>query len=95
VLGPMTFPRRRGPAFLGDHAGLMSDHREYSEATAEALDAEVKRLLEERLAHVKSLLLEKRALLDRVSKVLLEKETVEAAEFETLVREGGAGRHVA
>jgi cell division protease FtsH len=96
VLGPMTFPRRRGPAFLGDHAGLVPDHREYSEATAEALDAEVKRLLEERLAHVKTLLLEKRALLDRVSKALLEKETLEAAEFETLVRDGGgAGRNVA
>jgi cell division protease FtsH len=96
VLGPMTFPRRRGPAFLGDHAGLVPDQREYSEATAQALDTEVKRLLEERLAHVKTLLIEKRALLDRVSKALLEKETLEAAEFEALVRAGdGAGRNVA
>jgi cell division protease FtsH len=92
----MTFPRRRGPAFLGDHAGLMPEQREYSEATAQALDAEVKRLLEERLARVKALLVEKRALLDRVSKALLEKETLEASEFEALVRAGnGAGRNVA
>jgi cell division protease FtsH len=96
VLGPMTFPRRRGPAFLGDHAGLMPEQREYSEATAQALDAEVKRLLEERLARVKALLVEKRALLERVSKALLEKETLEASEFEALVRAGdGAGRNVA
>jgi cell division protease FtsH len=96
VLGPMTFPRRHGPAFLGDRAGLMPDGREYSEATAQALDAEVKRLLDERLARVKTLLTEKRAVLDRVSKALLEKETLEAAEFETLVRSGdGAGRNVA
>ncbi len=96
VLGPMTFPRRRGPAFLGDRAGLMSEQREYSEATAQALDTEVKRLLEERLARVKALLTEKRAVLERVSKTLLEKETLEAAEFEALVRApNGAGRNVA
>jgi cell division protease FtsH len=96
VLGPMTFPRRRAPAFLGDRAGLMPEQREYSEATAEALDAEVKRLLDERLGRVKALLTEKRALLDRVSKALLEKETLEAAEFEAMVQSGkNAGRHVA
>jgi cell division protease FtsH len=96
TLGPMTFPRRRGPAFLADRAGLMAEPREYSEATAQALDTEVKRMLDERLARVVQLLTEKRSLLDRVSKALLEKETLEAAEFEELVRSGaGAGRNVA
>jgi cell division protease FtsH len=97
TLGPMTFPRRHGPAFLGDRAGLLPEHREYSEATAQALDAEVKRVLDERLARVTALLSEKRPLLDRVSKALLEKETLEAAEFEALVQGAGAdsGRHVA
>ena len=96
TLGPMTFPRRHGPAFLGDRAGLMAEAREYSEATAQALDTEVKRMLDERLAHVVQLLTEKRPLLDRVSKALLEKETLEAAEFEELVRSGaGSGRNVA
>src|SRR5215470_4734563 len=95
VLGPMTFPRRRGPAFLGDRAGLMPEQREYSEATAQALDTEVKRILHERLGRVVALLTEKRAILDRVSKRLLEKETLEAAEFEDLVRAGDrAGRNV-
>jgi cell division protease FtsH len=96
TLGPMTFPRRRGPAFLGDRAGLLAEGREYSEATAQALDTEVKRMLDERLTHVVQLLTEKRPLLDRISKALLEKETLEAAEFEELVRAGaGAGRNVA
>jgi cell division protease FtsH len=96
TLGPMTFPRRRGPAFLGDRAGLLAEGREYSEATAQALDTEVKRMLDERLTHVVQLLTEKRPLLDRISKALLEKETLEAAEFEELVRSGaGAGRNVA
>ncbi len=96
TLGPMTFPRRRGPAFLGDRAGLIPEPREYSEAVAQALDSEVKRVLDGRLARVTALLTERRALLDQVSKVLLEKETLEAAEFEALVRAGaGPGRHVA
>jgi cell division protease FtsH len=74
----------------------MAEPREYSEATAQALDTEVKRLLDERLARVVQLLTEKRPLLDRVSKALLEKETLEAVEFEELVRSGaGAGRNVA
>jgi cell division protease FtsH len=97
TLGPMTFPRRHGPAFLADRAGLLPEQREYSEATAQALDTEVKRILDERLARVVALLTEKRPLLDRVSRALLEKETLEAAEFEALVRGEGAdsGRHVA
>jgi cell division protease FtsH len=97
TLGPMTFPRRHGPAFLGDRAGLLPEHREYSEATAQALDAEVKRILDEQLARVTALLTEKRSLLDRVSKALLDKETLEAAEFEALVQGAGVdpGRHVA
>ena len=92
TLGRITFPRRRGPAFLGDHAGMMAEPREYSEATAQALDSEVKRMLDGRLAHVVQLLTEKRPLLDRVSKALLEKETLEAAEFEELVTLGRGRR---
>src|SRR5262249_17462801 len=97
TLGPMTFPRRRGPAFLRDRPGLLPEPRESSEATAQALDTAAKRILDERLARVTGLLTEKRALLDRVSRVLLEKETLEAAEFEALVGGAGAatGRNVA
>src|SRR5262249_6692548 len=94
TLGERPRPRRRGPAFLGDRAGLMAEPREYSEATAQALDTEAKRMLDERLARVVQLLTEKRPLLDRVSKALLEKETLEASELEELVRSGaGAGRN--
>jgi cell division protease FtsH len=98
TLGPMTFPRRHGPTFLADRAGLLPEHRDYSEATAQALDGEVKRILDERLARVVSLLTEKRALVDRVSRALLEKETLEAAEFEALIRGDGTDtgkQHVA
>ncbi len=96
TLGPMTFPRRHGPGYLADRGGLFPEQREYSEATAQALDGEVKRLLEERLTGVIALLADKRQLLDKIAKVLLEKETIEAEEFEAMVKaDGGAGRNVA
>jgi cell division protease FtsH len=86
-LGLMTFPRQRHPAFLGDVNGYMPDGgREYSEATAQAIDVETKKILDERLAHVLQLLDDKRPLLDRVSSLLLEQEVVEGEEFERIVQ---------
>jgi cell division protease FtsH len=88
TLGPATFPRRHHPAFLSDHAGAVpAAHREYSDATAQAVDAEVKQILDRRMAHVRQLLRDRRGLLDRVSALLLEKEVVETEEFEALVRQ--------
>jgi cell division protease FtsH len=87
TLGPVTFPRRHSP-FLPEQPGYPPDgHREYSEATAQALDLETKKILEERMEHVVQLLRDKRHLLDRVAALLLAKETVEGEEFEQLVRE--------
>ena len=87
----MTFPRRRGPAFLADHAGLVPEHREYSEATArgarrrgEAPARGAPRAGED-AAHSRSA-----PCSTSVSKALLEKETLEAAEFEALVRSAAA-----
>jgi cell division protease FtsH len=85
TLGPVTYTRRR-PAFLD--AGLFSDGpREYSEATAEAIDSEMKQLMSERMAHVTELIGVHRALLDQVAGVLLEREVLEAEEFRRLVSE--------
>ncbi|MCW5893246.1 MAG: ATP-dependent zinc metalloprotease FtsH [bacterium] len=88
TLGPMTFPRRRGPGFLD--RSPFPEAREYSEETARALDVETKRILEERMARVTSLLTAHRATLDRVARVLLEKETIEAETFARLVAESEA-----
>jgi cell division protease FtsH len=88
TLGPVTFPRRHRPLFLGGESGYAPDGgREYSETTAQALDAEVKRLMDGRMAHVLQLLQNKRPVLDRIATVLLEKEVLEGPEFETLLQE--------
>jgi cell division protease FtsH len=86
-LGLMTFPRQRRPAFLGDLNGYTPDGgREYSEATAQAIDTETKKILDACLARVVQLLDAKRPLLDRVSSLLLEQEVVEGEEFERIIQ---------
>ncbi len=95
TLGPMTFPRQRSP-FLGQ-VGWTEGGREYSEATAQALDLEVKSIMEQRMARVAQLLREKRPLLDRIAALLLEKEVIEAEQFAALIASdpGPAARQVA
>ena len=87
TLGPVTYPRRH-PLFLPEHPAYPTEgHREYSEATAQALDLETKKLLEERLEHVLQLLRDKRPVLDRIAAVLLAKEVLEGDAFAQMVRE--------
>ena len=86
TLGPLTFPRRRS-AFLDTGAAFPDGGRDYSEATAEAVDAEMKRIMAERMQRVTELIRDKRALLDRIAAILLEREVLEAEEFQRLVAE--------
>ncbi len=80
TLGLSTYPRQKHPVFLGqDQLGYGA--KEYSEATAAKLDEEVKGLIDERALHVKSMLTEKKDLLEKIAKRLLSAEVIEAAEF--------------
>ena len=80
TLGLSTYPRQKHPVFLGqDQLGYGA--KEYSEATAAKLDEEVKGLIDERALHVKSMLTEKKDLLEKIAKRLLSTEVIEAAEF--------------
>jgi cell division protease FtsH len=84
TLGPATYPRQNRPVFLGaDQGGLGG--REYSEATAAKLDAEIKTILEASQQRVADLLGEKKGLLENIAKALLDKETLDEAEFTALI----------
>ncbi len=84
TLGPATYPRRNRPVFLGgDQSGLAG--REYSEATAAQLDLEVKEILEASQERVAGLLGKQRELLENIAKALLDKETLDEAEFKALL----------
>ena len=88
TLGPATFPRQHHPMLLGPPASGRTDGtREYNEATAQALDGEIKQILTKRMTHVRALLAEHRAVLGHIADMLLEKEVLEREEFEQLLSE--------
>ena len=77
-----------GPIYLGgdhDEVFLARDYgqqsRTYSEDVAARIDAEVQRKMNEGLARATALLIEKRDKLDGLSALLMEKETIDRAEF--------------
>jgi len=59
--------------------------REYSDATQDYIDSEIARIVDERYMKVKDMLNNNRALLDRISGILLDKETLDEKEFRGLV----------
>ncbi|MGQ9630950.1 MAG: ATP-dependent zinc metalloprotease FtsH [bacterium] len=83
-LGLVTFEPERG-AFLPVNVGTTGAPKEYSEQTASEIDAEVKRIIDEAHSRVKEILTEKRGELDKLAKLLLEKEVIEREELETVL----------
>jgi cell division protease FtsH len=83
VIGPVSFDEEQGDIFLGrDYL----QRKNYSERTAEVIDQEVKKLLTSLYEEAKSLLASNRAALDRIADALLERETLEGAELQLLIK---------
>ncbi len=61
----------------------------YSEDTARQIDEEVRKIIEVAKDKARRILEEKRELLDRIARELIEKETIERDEFEALLKEYG------
>ena len=59
---------------------------EYSEATAELIDSEVREIISNQYKRTMEILLEKRDILDNGAKILLEKEKIESDEFIALMK---------
>ena len=83
-LGPLTFGKKDEQIFLGRE---IAKHKDYSEKTAVDIDEEVKQIVFEAYKSAKTLLEERFDLLDAFAKILLEKETMDGAEIEQMVRE--------
>lgn len=81
-LGYRAFGQGEGMVFLGKE---IHDHQDYSEKTAENIDAEIKKLVDSCYQKAKDVIIENRDILDKISNVLLEKETIEREEFEKLI----------
>jgi len=82
-MGPLTFGKREEQIFLGKE---FSRHKDYSEKTAEEIDEEVKTIVAERYRYAKQLLIDNKKTLLSLAGVLLEKETLDAAEIEAIIQ---------
>jgi cell division protease FtsH len=80
-LGPLQYGQKEELIFLGRE---ISEQRDYSEAVAEKIDQEVRRIVEEAYAVAKKVLTQYRDKLDAVAKKLLEAETITREEFEAI-----------
>jgi cell division protease FtsH len=81
-LGPRVFGHDRGQPFLGRE---FSSEPDYSEEIAREIDDEIRRIVEAAHQTAKGILGENREGLDRISKLLLERETINADEFVALL----------
>jgi cell division protease FtsH len=81
-LGLVTYTKEKRPLFLDTG---FAPAKEYSEETAQDIDAEVSRLMEECHQRVRTILTEKKEHLEIISQTLLEKETILGDELRELL----------
>jgi cell division protease FtsH len=82
-LGPLTYGKTSDLVFLGKE---LSEERNYSEETAQTIDAEARRLVEEQYRRATEVLEMNRAVLENLVTVLLDKETLQGPELEVALR---------
>ncbi|PYL41649.1 MAG: cell division protein FtsH [Verrucomicrobia bacterium] len=84
-LGMVEYGDHEDYVFLGRD---ISRARDYSEATAEEIDREVRTLLDEAYQRAKQILTANRDKLDVIAKALLEFETLDGSQIEDIVKHG-------
>jgi len=82
TMGPITFGKKEEQIFLGRE---ISQHRDFSEETARAIDAEVRRFVDEGYQSATSILSSHRDALERIAQALLEREVLDAGEVMMLI----------
>jgi cell division protease FtsH len=82
-IGAIAVGDREQEIFLGRE---FTQRREISEQTSQIVDTEVKRIIDAAYAKAREILAENRDLLDRMAAALLERETIDRDEIESLVR---------
>ena len=81
--GPIMFGHMEEMIFLGKE---IHESRNYSEAVAAEIDEELKKVMSEAHQRTKDVLSKNRDKLNKIAKVLIEKETIEKEEFEELMK---------
>lgn len=82
-LGPLVYGKKEGQIFLGKDFSQAAD---YSEITAQQIDAEVRSIVTSQYERAKRLITENIDMLDRIGNALLEYETIDGKELLALMR---------
>jgi cell division protease FtsH len=82
-IGPLAVGDKEQEIFLGRE---FAQRREISERTAQMVDDEVKRLVDEAYARATTIIMDNRELLDRIAAALLERETIDREDLDHLVK---------
>ena len=81
TMGNMVYGQKEELIFLGRE---ISEQRDYSDAIAEKIDAEVRKIVDEAYKKAQSILKKYRTELDAVANKLLEAESITREEFEVI-----------
>jgi cell division protease FtsH len=85
-LGNLTFGEPIEARYL--KTWLAREDRDYSERTAEEIDAEIRRIMDDSYQRVKEILQRRRDVLEQIVKTLIAKETIEEDDLKALLRTG-------
>ncbi len=83
-LGARTFGQREEMVFLGRE---IHEERDYSDKTAELIDQEIQSLIAEAEERARRVLTDNKAKMEKMVKVLMEKETIEEAEITSILKD--------
>jgi cell division protease FtsH len=83
ALGPLSYTQEKEQIFLGRE---IAQHRDYSGETAQKIDEEIHKLIDQSYDRAKKILNENIDILHKLAELLLEKETVTGNELDDLIR---------
>jgi len=83
TLGPVTFGKKEEEIFLGRE---ISQHRDYSESTAQEIDEEVRKIITEAQQKAEKLLEDNIEMLHNLAKALLDFEILDGEQIEKLMK---------
>lgn len=86
VMGPLTFGKKEEQIFLGRE---IAQHQDYSEDTAQRIDQEVKRIVNDNYARADKILVEQKQKLLEIADALLARETLDGEQVKRIL--GGEG----
>ncbi|MBW1613271.1 MAG: ATP-dependent zinc metalloprotease FtsH [Deltaproteobacteria bacterium] len=89
-LGPLSFGKKEEEIFLGRE---ISQHRDYSEETAQKIDEEVNNIIDSSYKKTYKLISDNRNTLNNLARALLEKETLDGSEIDEIVGKKRRKRH--